>query len=150
MASPCKPLEPQARHALRGRPMSQLGDHERYVSLATFRRSGEEMRTPVWFVTAPATGGRSLWVYTNAKSGKVKRIRRDPRARVAACDVRGNVHGEWLAARARLVEGDAAQGPAFEALLGKYGWQMHALRLAARLGGRWRDRTIVAVDLDAP
>ena len=128
--------------------MLRLSDDERYVSLATFRRSGEEMRTPVWFVAAP--GGRSLWVYTNAKSGKVKRIRRDPRARIAACDVRGRIHGEWLAARARLIEGDAAQAPAFEALLAKYGWQMHALRLAALLGGRWRDRTIVAVELDAP
>ena len=130
--------------------MPQLGDDERYVSLATFRRSGEEMRTPVWFVAAPGTGGRSLWVYTNAKSGKVKRIRRDPRARVAACDVRGRVHGEWLAARARLIEGDVAQRPAFEALLAKYGWQMRALKLAAQLGGRWRDRIIVAVDVDAP
>src|SRR6185369_14160784 len=117
--------------------MPRLGDDERYVSLATFRRSGEEMRTPVWFAAAPGTGGRSLWVYTNGKSGKVKRIRRDPRARVAPCDVRGRVHGEWLAARARLIEGDAAQEPAFEALLAKYGWQMRALRLAAQLGGRW-------------
>jgi PPOX class probable F420-dependent enzyme len=128
----------------------RLSDDERYLSLATFRRSGDEIRTPVWFAVAPGTGGRSLWVYTNAKSGKVKRIRREPRARIAACDVRGRVHGEWLAARARLIEGDAAQAPAFEALLAKYGWQMRALRLAAQLGGRWRDRTIVAVDLDAP
>ena len=130
--------------------MPRLGDDERYVNLATFRRSGEEMRTPVWFAAAPGTGGRSLWIYTNGKSGKVKRIRRDPHARVAACDVRGRVHGEWLAGRARLIEGDAAQEPAFQALLAKYGWQMRALRLAAQLGGRWRDRTIVAVDLDAP
>jgi PPOX class probable F420-dependent enzyme len=127
--------------------MPALND-ERYVSLATFRRSGDEVRTPVWFACAP--GGRSLWVYTNGKSGKVKRIRRDSRARVAACDVRGRVHGDWLGARARLIEGDAAQQPAFEALLAKYGWQMRALRLAAQLGGRWRDRTIVAVDVDAP
>ena len=130
--------------------MSRLDEEERYLSLATFRRSGEEVRTPVWFACAPGSGGRSLWVYTNAKSGKVKRIRRDARARVAACDVRGRIHGEWLDARARLVELETAQRPAFDALLAKYGWQMRTLRLAAQLGGRWRDRIIVAVDVDAP
>ena len=130
--------------------MPHLDDEERYLSLGTFRRSGEEMRTPVWFACAPGSGGRSLWVYTNAKSGKVKRIRRDGRARVAACDVRGRVHGEWIDARARLVSGDAARQPAFDALFAKYGWQMRALKLAAQLGGRWRDRTIVAVDVTAP
>jgi len=130
--------------------MPRLDDDERYLSLATFRRSGAEVRTPVWFACAPGSNGRLLWIYTNGKSGKVKRIRRDAKARVAACDVRGRVHGEWLDARARLVDGDAAQQPAFAALLAKYGWQMRALKLAAQLGGRWGDRTIVAVELRGP
>jgi len=130
--------------------MPRFDDQERYLSLATFRRNGAEVRTPVWFACAPGTGGRSLWIYTNAKTGKVKRIRRDARARLAACDVRGRVHGEWIEARARLVAGDGAQQQAFDALLAKYGWQMRALRLAARLSGRWRDRTIVAVDVAEP
>jgi len=128
----------------------RLDDDERYLSLATFRRNGTEVRTPVWFASAPGSDRRMLWIYTNGKSAKVKRIRRDPTARVAACDVRGTVHGAWLDARARLVDGDAAQQPAFDALSAKYGWQMRALKLAARLGGRWQDRTIVAVEVDAP
>ena len=130
--------------------MPRLDDEERYVSLATFRRNGDEVRTPVWFACVPGSGGRSIWVYTNANTGKVKRIRREARARLAACDVRGRVHGEWIDARARLVSGDTAQQPAFDALLAKYGWQMRALKLAAQLGGRWGDRTIIAVDVDAP
>jgi hypothetical protein len=118
---------------------------ESYLDLATFRRTGAEVRTPVWFAEDPANA-RLLWAYTNGKSGKVKRIRNDGRARVAACDVRGTVHGEWEDARARVVEGDAAQQPGFDALLAKYGWQMRALTLMARLGGRWKDRTILAVE----
>jgi hypothetical protein len=41
-------------------------DRHRYLSLATFRRSGAEVRTPVWFAAA---GGR-LWVMTGGDSGK--------------------------------------------------------------------------------
>jgi PPOX class probable F420-dependent enzyme len=91
-----------------------------------------------------------LWVYTNGKSAKVKRIRRDGRARVAACDMRGAVHGAWLEARARVVDGETAQQPGFDALQAKYGWQMRLLTLAARLGGRWGDRTILAIELVGP
>jgi len=119
---------------------------EAYLNLATFRRTGVEVRTPVWFAPDPANA-RLLWVYTNGKSGKVKRIRNRGQARVAACDVRGKVHGEWIDVRARIVEGDAAQQPGFDALLAKYGWQMRALTVMARLGGRWKDRTILALEL---
>jgi PPOX class probable F420-dependent enzyme len=117
-----------------------------YLSLATFRRSGAEIRTPVWFAPDPANP-RLLWVYTNGKSGKVKRIRHDGRARVAACDVRGTVHGEWRDVRVRIMAGDTAQEPGFAALLIKYGWQMRALTLLARLGGRWKERTILAIEV---
>lgn len=120
-----------------------------YLTLATFRKNGAEVRTPLWFAPDPANP-RLLWVYTNGKSGKVKRIRRDGRARVAPCDVRGNVRGDWTDARARLVEGDAAQQPGFAALRSKYGWQMRTLELAARLGSRWKDRTILAIELAYP
>jgi hypothetical protein len=119
---------------------------EAYVSLATYRRSGAEVRTPVWFAVDPSDPKR-LWVYTNGKSGKVKRIRNGGRARLAACDARGRVRGDWCEAHARILEGDAAQQPAFAALEAKYGWQARLLFLFARLGGRWKDRTIVSIEL---
>ena len=52
-------------------------DRHRYVSLATFRTTGAEVRTPVWFA---AVGGK-LYVFTAGESGKVKRLRRSSRAR---------------------------------------------------------------------
>jgi len=54
-------------------------DRHRYVSLATFRRNGAEVATPVWF----AALGARLYVVTSGDSGKVKRLRNTPRARVA-------------------------------------------------------------------
>jgi PPOX class probable F420-dependent enzyme len=53
----------------------------RFVSLTTFRRSGEPVSTPVWV----GRDGTSLVVLTPADSGKVKRLRRDPRVEVRPC-----------------------------------------------------------------
>src|SRR5215470_24789 len=74
-------------------------DRHRYLSLATFRQSGAQVATPVWFAAA---GGR-LYVFTSGESGKVKRLRRSPRARIAPSDARGRVRGEWHEASARLL-----------------------------------------------
>src|SRR2546428_197910 len=78
-------------------------DRHRYMSLATFRRNGAEVATPVWFA---AVAGR-LYVVSGGDTGKVKRIRNSPRARVAPCDARGSVRGAWQDATARVIT-DAA------------------------------------------
>ena len=67
----------------------------RYLSLESFRRSGAGVRTPIWFATAAGDGARTLYVYSTADSGKAKRIRRDGRVRIAACDMRGAISGAW-------------------------------------------------------
>ena len=48
----------------------------------------------------------ALYVYTEADSWKVKRIRNNPRVRVAVCNFRGDVKGEWVDATASMVDGD--------------------------------------------
>lgn len=53
----------------------------RFVSLTTFRRSGTAVSTPVWI----ARDGASLVVLTPAGSGKVKRLRNDPRVELRPC-----------------------------------------------------------------
>ena len=79
----------------------------KYLNLETYRRNGVGVRTPVWFAAAPAdTGNATLYLYTTADSGKVKRLRRGSAVRIAACDVRGKVLGPWLDAVAEIVAGD--------------------------------------------
>ncbi|RAG86091.1 PPOX class F420-dependent oxidoreductase [Streptacidiphilus pinicola] len=58
-----------------------------YVSLTTYRKDGTPVATPVWGVV---DDGR-LYVWTEAGSWKVKRLRRDPRVTVVPCDVRGRI-----------------------------------------------------------
>jgi uncharacterized protein len=107
-------------------------DRHRYVSLATYRRSGAEVATPVW---CAAAGGR-LYVVSGGESGKVKRIRHTPRVRVAPCDVRGGVSGSWQDATAHLVTDPSLIERARAALRAKYGWQVRIFDFVSRLTGR--------------
>lgn len=77
----------------------------RYLNLESYRRDGTAVRTPLWFA---ADGEGVLFVYSQAQAGKVKRLRREGRCRVAACDMRRGLTGPWLEARAEILDGAAA------------------------------------------
>jgi uncharacterized protein len=83
---------------------------QKYLNLESFRKNGQGVRTPVWFAADLASGvAQTLYVYSTVDSGKAKRVRNNPRVRVAPCDVRGNLRGDWIEASAEIVTGDAAQ-----------------------------------------
>ena len=111
----------------------------RYVSLATFRRDGTEVRTPVW---TAAVDGR-CFVFTGRDTGKVKRLRASDRVRVAPCDVRGRVSGPWREMRGRLVDEPALEARVYHAFRRKYGWQMWLVDLGSRLTGRIARRAVI-------
>jgi PPOX class probable F420-dependent enzyme len=83
-----------------------------YLNMETFRKNGEGIRTPVWFAADPATSLRSsdakLYIYTIENTGKVKRVRNNPRVKVAPCGRTGTLEGEWIDAQARVVVGEEA------------------------------------------
>lgn len=60
---------------------------ERFVSLTTFRKSGEPVSTPVWV----GGDGADLVITTPAESGKVKRLRNNPLVELTPCDRFGRV-----------------------------------------------------------
>ena len=85
-------------------------DGHKYLNLETFKKNGTGVKTPVWFAPDPSgsldSNGAKLYVYTIGVSGKVKRIRNNPRVRIAPCDMRGRVLGESVEARAEIVTGE--------------------------------------------
>ena len=90
---------------------------EKHMSLATFRRSGEPVATPIWFAEV---GGR-LYVRTAAHFKKLERIAEDSSVTVAPCTETGEVTGTSLAGRARILDsGDEAIEGANAALEEKY------------------------------
>ena len=122
-----------------------LAGHK-YLNLETFKKSGEGMKTPVWFAADPASDLASdaarLYAYTIGNSGKVKRIRNNGRVRIAPCDMRGNLLGEWVEARAEIVAGaDAEYG---NRLLNKKYWPWkQLLNFFASFGRRGRTGFVI-------
>ena len=114
---------------------------ERYISLTTFKRDGSPVSTPVWVVS---DDGRRLLVWTGAGTWKVRRIRRDPRAVVAASSFRGTERGERIAGVARLADVSGID----ELFRRKYGWQK---RLVDFLNRKSAPDAWVAIEIaDAP
>lgn len=100
---------------------------QKYLNLETFRRSGESMKTPVWFVQ----DGETIYVRTVANSGKVKRIRNNGRVNIAPCKVNGAPTGAWIPADAREVT-DSQIAEKVECLLDKkYGLMKKIFSLGA-------------------
>jgi PPOX class probable F420-dependent enzyme len=86
-------------------------DHK-YLSLETFKKTGEGVKTPVWFAADPASdlaGNEArLYIYTIGNTGKVKRIRNNPRVKIAPCTMKGDPLGEFLDASAVIITGEEA------------------------------------------
>src|SRR5258708_26111989 len=99
------------------------------MNLATFRKNGAEVKTPVWF----AALGEKLYVYTAGGAGKAKRLRNASRVRLAPCDIRGIVTGEWRDTNARIVDDPGLKDRAYAALRKNYGWPVALSTLRARL-----------------
>jgi PPOX class probable F420-dependent enzyme len=80
---------------------------ENYVLLTTYRKSGEGVGTPVWIVALP---DGAAGFTTEATSGKVKRIRNNPKVTLQPCDMRGKVRegSEIVEATAEVLLGDEA------------------------------------------
>jgi PPOX class probable F420-dependent enzyme len=72
---------------------------QRYLSLATFRKTGVAVYTPVWF----AEDGGKLYFMTNGKLGKCKRIRNNPQVKIAPCTMRGKITGSEFPATVRIL-----------------------------------------------
>jgi uncharacterized protein len=87
-------------------------DGHKYLSLETFKKNGQGVRTPIWFAADPAgelnSSAAKLYIYTVDNTGKVKRIRNNPRVRIAPCDMRGKILGEWIDAAAEIVAKEEA------------------------------------------
>lgn len=117
-----------------------------YVSLATFRKNGAKIATPVWM--APAIDQQPVldfYIFSAGNAGKVKRLRNNTEVELALCDFRGSVASEWCAATAELVVEDASIQQALAALRGKYGWQMWLADVGAQLTGKFSKRAYIRV-----
>ena len=113
-------------------------DGYKNLSLESFRKNSVGVRTPVWFAADLSTGvATKLYVYTIADSGKAKRVRNNGRVRIAPCDRKGKILGEWIEAKAEMISGaEADHGMAL--LNKKYLPLKQVLAFFARFSARQR------------
>ena len=78
----------------------------KFISLETYKRNGEAVRTPVWFVEENGL----LYFHSPAKSWKVKRLQRNPVVRLAPCARFGRIEGDWLKGKATRIDGQEDTG----------------------------------------
>ena len=107
--------------------MATLADlgREEFVSLTTYRRSGDAVSVAVWIAPdTEANGG--LLVTTTERSGKVKRLRRDRRVQLRPCDRRGTVAADapTVSAQADIISAASEVRRMREAIRAKYGERM--------------------------
>ena len=102
-----------------------------YVSLTTYRRSGDPVATPVW----AARDAERLVVLTRTDSGKVKRLRHTSRVTVAPCTARGVLTGAPVPAEAGIVD-DSGRPAALAALRRRYRLRFAAVYWPSHLWGR--------------
>ena len=112
----------------------------RFLSLGTFRKSGIQVNTPVWF----AEDEETYFVFSARNTGKVKRIRNSGKSRVARCDVKGNVTGDWIDTEC-VIATPEQESLAYKLLQEKYGWQMSVTNFFSRLSRKIDNRVVLVI-----
>jgi len=125
--------------------MSTPFDRVPYISVRSYKRDGSPVDTPVW--CAPLDG--KLVIFTLRESYKVKRIARQPRVQVAACDLRGALLGPWHDGSCRAVTDTEHVARAYAALREKYGWKMYIGDFFSSLSGRRKRRLVMEITVGA-
>ncbi len=107
----------------------------KYINLETYKKSGQPVRTPVWFMV----DNNLVYVVTSADTGKAKRLRNNSSVRIVPSSFKGEPKGEWISGNARFAEGPEAEH-AIQLRRKKYGLQ-------ARLAGMFRGgSTVIAIE----
>ena len=114
-----------------------------YLNISTRKKDGSRVDTPVWF----ALEHNVIYVFSEGKAGKVKRIRNFTDVRICPCNMLGKPSGNWQEASAEILETETDKQIAYNALLKKYGWQLRLLDIGASLAGKKSKRAFIRVTL---
>ena len=69
---------------------------EKYLNLETYRKNGQTVSTPVWFVIDDGI----IYVATSSTTGKVKRLNHNKNVRIVPSNMKGTPKGNWVDATA--------------------------------------------------
>ncbi len=120
---------------------------QKFVSLTTFKKSGEAVATPMWI----GRDGDDVFVWTPANSGKVKRVRNDARIMLAPSTRTGKVRSDahQVGGTAQVVADTGTVQRLAEFLRRKYGLEFRIVTFIERVLARGpKPRVILRIALN--
>jgi len=69
------------------------------ISLETYKKNNQPVKTPVWFVIKDDL----IYVVTRDQTGKAKRLRNNQQVKIATCNFKGKVSGQWVSGIAKIL-----------------------------------------------
>lgn len=115
------------------------------MNVRSFRKDGLPIDTPVWVVAIDG----SIAFFTDDRSFKFKRLRRNPRIEVAPCDVWGKVSAPWRAGVCHMVEDPARKQRIFDLIAQKYGIHWTMSTLGKKLLGQLHHRAVFEAAIES-
>lgn len=121
------------------KPFPELLKRQQFCLLTTFRKDGTAVPTPMWF----AFDGEDVIMMTKGQTGKVKRIKRDGKVRIRACNGNGRPLGPEEEGRAAVLTDLKELARADRILNERYGLKRKFLRWALKFAKDKTDAVIV-------
>ena len=122
--------------------MSTQFKNQKYINVETFRKNGEGVKIPVWFVEDSG----SFFVWTEANSWKVRRIRNNGKIKIAPSTASGEPISEWVEAHATADASPDALEHVTKIMKKKYDLSFAGFRLSGKL--RKANYTAIRIQLD--
>lgn len=107
----------------------QQFENQQYICIETFRKNGQAVKTPTWFVLESGT----LLVWTEATSGKVKRIRNNGKTNIVPSRGDGAPVGEWVSTIVEMDDSIEVLKNTRQKLKRKYGFVFNMFELLGRM-----------------
>ena len=122
-----------------------ISNKEKYINLSTRKKDGTFVNTPVWFVQED--NKNIFYVFSAGEAGKVKRIKNISLVKVAICNVRGDLRGDWIEAKAELVDKEESIRLAYSHFQRKYGLTIKVFDFFSKLFGKYKKRQVIKFNL---
>ena len=74
-------------------------ESEKYISLETYKKNNQAVRTPVWFVVK----NNRIYVVTRDQTSKIKRLRNNQKIKIATCNIKGKISSQFTEGIAEIL-----------------------------------------------
>ena len=116
-------------------------EKQQYLNVETFRKNGNGVKTPVWFVQE----GEKLYIWTEFTTGKAKRIRNSAKVNIVPSKANGTPIGAWMPARASVDDSHQAVEHVKSLMSKKYGFMFSLFSVM----GKFRHSEYTSIQVEA-